>query len=112
MTTPWQLFLDDIREPYYVYRDSEMPELHPDRWTVARSTEEAKALILAKGMPELMSLDHDLGGADTTMVFLNWLVREHWNGTTAIPKSRVHSANTVGATNIRAFMDSWRKSTT
>lgn len=107
----WQLFLDDIRTTRYVYGDSEDANLAPDLWTVARSTEEAKALVLAKGMPTLISFDHDLGHTDTAMVFLNWLAREYWDGTAKVPAFKIHSDNPVGRANIRAFMKSWQAST-
>lgn len=108
----WQLFLDDIRNPKYVYDEMLDPEseVWHTRWTVARSTEEAKRLVEERGMPSLMSLDHDLGHTDTSMVFLNWLAREYWDGTNNVPRYRVHSANPTGSANIRAFMDSWKRS--
>jgi hypothetical protein len=108
--TTWKLFLDDIREPSYVYRDSDDPEVHPSVWTVARSTEEAKAMVQAKGMPSLISFDHDLGGNDTAMVFLGWLAREYWDGESPIPMWKIHSDNPVGRQNIRSFMRSWHES--
>lgn len=77
---------------------------------VARSTNEACWLVKVNGMPSKMSLDHDLGGDDTTMVFLSWLAYEHWNGTEALPEYVVHSANPIGTQNISSFMESWRRS--
>lgn len=77
---------------------------------VVRSTEQAIAYIVGNGLPAFMSLDHDLGGEDTTMVFLRRLVYEVWNGVDLPPAYEVHSANPVGSANIRAFMDSWSRS--
>lgn len=103
----WNLFLDDIRIP----PESNTPSKdHPPFWTLAQSTEEAKELVKANGMPKLMSLDHDLGGEDTTMVFLKWLANEYWDGYEAVPTYFIHSANPVGIKNIDSFMKSWRKS--
>ncbi|MFA6049910.1 MAG: cyclic-phosphate processing receiver domain-containing protein [Candidatus Paceibacterota bacterium] len=102
MTKNWCLYLDDIRD---------CPDDGVD-WTVARSTEEAKKLVLEMGLPMLMSLDHDLGGEDTTMRFLSWLVYDFWaclEGKNMLPAYRIHSANPVGALNIDAFMKSWAK---
>jgi hypothetical protein len=79
-------------------------------WTVARSTEAAKALVSERGMPALMSLDHDLGGEDRAMDFLKWLANEYWDGVQAVPMFLVHSANPVGILNLASFMDSWRRS--
>jgi hypothetical protein len=93
------LFLDDLRDP------------PPGReWVVCRSTEEALAAVAERGMPTFASLDHDLGGDDTAMVFLRRLAAEHWDGISPPPESTVHSANPVGKMNIISFMDSWRRS--
>jgi hypothetical protein len=103
----WFLFLDDLRNPVDAgFRDSTARG-----FVVARSTVEAIALVRDKGMPKLMSLDHDLGGADTSMVFLRWLSREFWDGHMTVPEYHIHSQNPVGRQNIAAFMSSWHKST-
>lgn len=93
-----RLFLDDLRDA-------------PPDFTVARSTVEALQLVQTQ-WPVFMSLDHDLGGDDTTMVFLRRLVNEIWDGTQPIPEYVVHSANPVGRLNIISFMESWKKSHT
>lgn len=92
-----KLFIDDLRES-------------PDvTFFVARSTNQAIKIINEFGWPEFMSLDHDLGGEDTTMVFLKRLVNEIWTDQ-PIPEYLIHSANPVGSDNIRSFMQSWKKS--
>lgn len=106
--TTWYLFLDDLRIPPETHAPSTE---HPAFWTLAQSSEEAKELVRAKGMPKFMSLDHDLGGDDTTMIFLRWLAYEYWNGTDPLPAYIIHSANPVGVENICCFMDSWERST-
>jgi hypothetical protein len=94
----YRLFLDDIRNP-------------PDEdWIVCRSTQEAVDIIKERGIPDFMSLDHDLGGEDTTMVFLKRLVNEIWDGQSTPPKYQVHSANPIGTQNIISYMESWIKS--
>lgn len=93
----YKLFIDDERNP-------------PDNgWIVARSTIEALNYIQNNGWPEFISFDHDLGGDDTTMVFLRKLV-DSWNGNESPPAYKVHSANPVGTKNIISFMESWKKS--
>jgi len=96
---PWNLYLDDLRDP---------PPGH--EWVVCRSTHQAMEVVASRGMPSLMSLDHDLGGDDTTMAFLRRLANEAWDGVSPPPDYRVHSANPVGAQNIVSFMESWVKS--
>lgn len=94
----YKLFIDDIRNP---------PQ---GDWVVVRSSDEALAYIQNNGMPAFISFDHDLGGDDTTMVFLRKLVDFIWNGDDDPPAYEVHSANPVGRKNIISFMESWKKS--
>ena len=97
----WHLYLDDLRDP------------PPDReWVVCRSTHQALEVVASRGMPAHMSLDHDLGGNDTSMIFLRRLANDVWDDTSPPPDYQVHSANPVGAQNIVSFMESWRKSLT
>lgn len=94
----YKLYLDDLRNP-------------PDNtWVVARSSDEAFTILLLKGLPDFMNLDHDLGGDDTTMIFLKKLSVIYSEG--PVPEYQVHSANPVGRENIIGFIESWRRSTT
>ncbi|QRY62154.1 hypothetical protein JVX90_17450 [Gordonia sp. PDNC005] len=75
-----KLFVDDLRDP---------PD---DTWTVARTS--AEALVVLRGNEPVveLSLDHDLGGDDTTRpVVLHLAEHGGWP-----PIVRVHSANPVG----------------
>ncbi|GAA4395229.1 cyclic-phosphate processing receiver domain-containing protein [Tsukamurella soli] len=75
-----KLFVDDLRDP-------------PDAsWTVARTSAEAIRLLDGDEPVETLSLDHDLGGDDTTRPLVLWLCE-----TGAWPAVvYVHSANPVG----------------
>ena len=109
----WCLWLDDLRDPPVEEEGGgwSFPEGGcTQAWTVARTSEEALSLCESLGFPAYMSLDHDLGGEDTTMVFLGRLVRELWDTKSLPPDYRVHSANPVGARNIVSFMESWKRS--
>lgn len=92
----WNLWLDDER-----------PCPHEEAaWVIARTSEEAKALVVSHGPPEEMSLDHDLGGEDTAMIFVRWLADNHF---TTQPVWRVHSQNPVGKANLESFLHSWTR---
>lgn len=96
----WKLYLDDVRQP------------KDDTWIIARTSEEAIKLCLANGFPWFMSLDHDLGGEDTAMIFLKELY-EIWysfSDTPKIPEYLVHSSNPIGSKNIVSYLESWKKS--
>lgn len=103
---PWFLFLDDLRNPM----DAGYKNSTADRFLIARSTREAIEYVREYGMPKAMSLDHDLGGSDTAMVFLRWLANDWWDGAMIPPEYHIHSANPVGRLNIAAFMSSWHRS--
>lgn len=94
----YKMFLDDIRNS---------PD---DTWVIVRSSREAIDYIQQNGLPDFISFDHDLGGDDTAMVFLYYLVNNICNSSDDPPKYKIHSANPIGSKNIEAFMESWKKS--
>ncbi|PRZ56360.1 hypothetical protein BX589_10110 [Paraburkholderia fungorum] len=93
----YRLFIDDLRDPV------------DPAWTIARSSAEAIALLLERGCPDAISFDHDLGGDDTAMAVVRRLIDLDLdaNGAFIPPTFRfeVHSANPVGAANLRALLD-------
>lgn len=93
----YRLFIDDLRDP-----------IDP-AWTVARSSAEAIALLLERGCPDEISFDHDLGGDDTAMAVVHRLIDLDLDADGAfIPltfRFSVHSANPVGAANLRALLE-------
>lgn len=92
----YKLFIDDERFPV------------TDDWVIVRTSQEAIDTLLARGFPSFISFDHDLGGDDTSIVFINWLTDELIEGRLDIPKFfdyYVHSQNCIGAENIRSKMD-------
>jgi len=94
------LYIDDIRNPKTDYN-----------WVVLRSSAEAIEYVKKNGMVKYASLDHDLGGDDTVMIFLKWLIEydmDH-NGQ-IIPFNfiwNVHSANPVGTQNIDGLLKNY-----
>ena len=102
------MFLDDIRDPAWVY-----PDQDTSQWMVCRSYAEAVAVISDLGIPELISFDHDLGESDapTGMDLARYLVNLDMDTQGAAWPStfeyRVHSANVAGAANIRGLLDAY-----
>jgi len=103
----WKLYLDDLRPP-------------PDEtWVVARSVPAAWYYICTYGLPRLMSLDHDLGTDVDAPVLLHSLIEAYldrdedrrFEGVRAI-ELRVHSANPIGAENLRQLWANFLRSTT
>jgi hypothetical protein len=92
----YKLFLDDERYPI------------TDDWVIVRTSQEAIAHVKSHGFPSYISFDHDLGGEDTAIVFINWLTEQLIDGHLTIPKDfdyYVHSQNSVGVVNIRSKID-------
>lgn len=99
----YQLFLDDLR----------MPPKDGRTWIIARSMADAIHCIDTLGMPVHISFDHDLGNnVPSGKDLANWLVdyiMDHKY--TVIPFTwQVHSANPVGADNIRKLFDGFEQS--
>jgi hypothetical protein len=104
----YKMYLDDLRipkEPYTLGSE----EVKDDHWVVIRSSQEAIDYVIANGPPQEISFDHDLGGNDTSIQFIKWLI----NYTMDYPliqfpqRFAVHSANPVGAENIRCMMNNF-----
>ena len=93
----YKLFIDDLRDP--VTSD----------WKVARSSVEAKDIVVEFGIPNEIAFDHDLGGDDTSIVFINWLINKMLDEDLKLPegfKFSIHSMNPVGVENIKSLMTS------
>jgi len=123
------LFLDDIRNPDDPYVISNIPEIRSRRVYIVRSYHEFVKWIAENGLPDEISFDHDL--ADEHYVpskFWNdydksreyqeqqtytektgydcarWLVEYCQREKQRLPGIYIHSANPVGANNIRQLL--------
>jgi hypothetical protein len=98
----YRLFLDDIRDPSWVY-----PNENVEDWMVCRSFAEAVAVMEDLGSPCWISFDHDLGEHTQTGYDLaHWLVNRDLDNP-FLPEDfsfSVHSANPVGAANIENLL--------
>ena len=93
----YKLFLDDIREP------------KTNGWVIARSYDEFVRIIKKRGIPYEISFDHDLGYSDEKTGYdcAKWLIGRKID--TRKITINVHSANPVGALNIRLLIQNWNK---
>lgn len=95
----YRLFIDDLREP------------SDAGWTIARSSAEAITCLADLGCPDEISFDHDLGNDDTAMIVAKRLVEMDLDASGQFIPSGfrfyVHSANPVGAANIRGLLASY-----
>lgn len=100
----YRLFLDDIRNPDWVYSE-------PGEWEICRDMAQAVVIMLEQGCPDLISFDHDLGeDIPTGYDLAKWLVERDLDHPGFIPdhfRFYVHSANPVGASNIQNLLNSY-----
>lgn len=93
----WKLFIDDERTPV------------TDDWVIVRSSADAiQACTDRSSLPNEISFDHDLGGEDTSMKFIGWLIEALVDEVHQLPQGftfSVHSQNPVGRDNIQGYMD-------
>ena len=94
-----RLYIDDIRNPKTI------------GWNIKRTSQDAIDFMEVSGCPEYISFDHDLGGDDTAMVVVKYMVnRDLDEGGKFIPLNfefNVHSANPVGTENINSYLNSY-----
>lgn len=99
-----KIFLDDEREPNWVYDPYIYEEFAKD-WTVVRSVEEAIKLLTTEVVTAI-SLDHDLGyQVPTGYDLCKWMTANaKWPEDVSF-----HSANPVGVKNMMAEWEFYKK---
>ena len=101
-----KIFLDDERNPNFLFIFGFEPEDYSDM-VVIRNSQDMIEHVKIHGMPTYISFDHDLGGDDTSRVFIKWLIDELLDGRITLPTDFgyfVHSQNPIGAKWIREVM--------
>jgi hypothetical protein len=99
----WKLFLEDERHPVKTQDKSIV---------VCRSSQHAINECVLRGcLPDEIMFDHDLGGQDTSINFIRWMIDAllgDFGNSYFLPEDfsySVHSQNPVGAKNIKSLMD-------
>jgi len=112
-TPPVRLFVDDERDPAFLLRLRDRGEqIDPDGpWTVVRTQWAAQAHLLAHGLPDLISFDHDYGPpeAGDGHGLAKWMVDQALDGRLDLNGLRyqVHSQNPIGRQNIEGVLDGY-----
>ena len=111
---PYRLFVDDERDQAlleFLIRQGSRDINPAGPWVIARTQQEAQQLITERGLPEMISFDHDYGPpeAGNGHDLAKWLVEEALDGRLDLRGLRyqVHSRNPVGQINIRGVLDSY-----
>ena len=125
-----KLFLDDVRQVRDACYYMPNPKVYWDgNWDIVRNYVEFVGYIEKNGLPELISFDHDLadihyevdfrdwndctadqlGVEETGLDCAKWLVDYCDKNKLKLPEFLVHSANPVGRTNIRKYLQNAKK---
>ena len=124
------LFLDD--DPSRIPHKLSWVELPLVEWTIVRSYKQFVETILQKGIPNIVSFDHDLGpdhykefhqawygnkvlnynsmGEKTGFHCAKWLIEYCMDKKLPLPTCYIHTQNPIGKQNIQSLLDSYRKS--
>lgn len=127
------LWLDDIRNPFLNY-EKKVPQGFEIHWVL--NYDQFIEWIQLYGLPDLISFDHDLADEHYTPEYFwtdyqeskkyqdwksasykektgkdcaNWLVTYCLDNDLNLPDFLIHSANPVGADNIRSLLDGFNK---
>lgn len=118
--TPEQLELEALksqksfRQKFCLYLDDERFPKTDYPWTIVRTVDEFRNAIRERGLPDLVSFDHDLGeedGAETGVHAVKFLVEQtrELEEDPHIIEVNYHTANPVGRDNMKALWNSWLK---
>jgi len=128
----YNLFLDDFRSPQMAFRLIYDKRYNLQDWIVVKNFQEFINIVKEYGVPTLVSFDHDLGDEhydlhgstdfltweeyyvfnDRTMTGYDcakWLCDYCLENNNKFPEYLIHSANTVGAKNIKIYIENFLK---
>lgn len=91
----YSMYLDDVR-------------LKPSEFDIhCESYKSAVQYIQQFGLPHLISFDHDLGTIESGFTLAKFIVEYCIDNNKRLPLYLIHSANPVGAENIKSYMDNF-----
>jgi hypothetical protein len=120
------LFLDDERTPIMAYDYTRKYEYAlVESWIIVRNYDQFVATVSKRGLPELVSFDHDLADVHygylhgdipydkftekTGMHCAQWMVDYCLDNGQLLPNYMVHSMNPAGKKNIKSLLDNFKK---
>ena len=121
----YNLFLDDVRSPKSAYSYMQLPIYLQAEWIVVRNYYAFISLIQSKGVPDMISFDHDLADEHYKVQDFNysneeyektgyhcakWLIDYCLDNKKELPKKIiVHSMNPYGSQNIKSLFETFFK---
>jgi hypothetical protein len=122
----YKLFLDDMRQPSGAYSYTQNPIYLELNWVLAKDYNDFVNCIKLKGMPDLISFDHDLADIHygfpvpslceyDTMTEMTgyhcakWLIEYCMDNNVNPPEYLVHSMNVEGGKNIKYLIENYKR---
>jgi hypothetical protein len=121
----YNLFLDDFRNVSDAHNYLPIPEYALEDWVVVRNYYAFISVIQGKGIPEIVSFDHDLADIHykkqnfdydapdyekTGYHCAKWLIEYCIDNELELPKRIIiHSMNPYGSRNIKSLFDTYNK---
>lgn len=114
------LFLDDIRYPVEAYHYTKQDIFLRKDWHIVRNSEQFVNRIVEKGLPEMISFDHDLAdihylkpnsdgyNEKTGYDCAKWLIEYCMDNFLDLPKFYCHSMNPIGKKNILSLLENYK----
>ncbi len=122
----YNLFIDDFRMPKDAFEYMKLPVYISVDWIVVRNYYAFITIIQNKGIPEILSLDHDLSLEHYKQTEFNynddtvektgyhcakWLINFCIDNNKELPAEiLIHSMNPAGSSNIKSLFESYKKS--
>ncbi|GAB0155664.1 hypothetical protein CHRYSEOSP005_09260 [Chryseobacterium sp. Alg-005] len=115
------LFLDDVRYPIEAFHYTKQDIFLRKDWYIVRNYEQFVSRILKKGLPEVISFDHDLADKHylkpdsqeytekTGYDCAKWLIEYCLDHQAELPQFYCHSMNPVGKDNIMNLFENFKK---
>ena len=122
----YNLFIDDFRMPKDAFAYMKLPQYITKEWIVVRNFYAFITIIQNKGIPDSISLDHDLSDSHyntelnipydqytekTGYHCAKWLIDYCIDNNKKLPAEiLIHSMNPAGSLNIKSLFESYEKS--
>lgn len=122
----YNLFLDDVRRPKDAFNYMHLPVYNLEEWIIVRNYYAFITLVEKKGIPNIISFDHDLADIHykeqnfdyddenyekTGYHCAKWLIYYCIDNNLELPNEIiVHSMNPYGSQNIKSLFESYLKS--
>jgi hypothetical protein len=122
----YNLFLDDYRQPSrcsYVKKENQKYYFEY-LWEVVKNYKEFVSIIEEKGLPDMVSFDHDLADVhydnksrkehfkyypETGLDCMKWMINYILENNLPPPKVLIHSMNPAGAENMKQLFNNFLK---